>query len=126
MSRCPGKGYKPEAKAIYSVRSKEEEGKVEKQDKQGNCYSVSAKVEFLEESSGKNLSDPQKCFEPFQFDGYVSASEQSAVVKVRIMRDTASNHSIIVRNTFPKVECLMTGEKVILSGAWGYVLVSLC
>lgn len=55
-------------------------------------------------------------FKPFQSDGWVSADEQSVGVPIKMLRDTASEKSIVVRDVVPFLEDTLTGEHDILKG----------
>ena len=69
--------------------------------------------------------DPQEGFKPFQFEGTISASERDLEKPVRIMRDTCSSQSIILRDAMSDIGNL-TKESVILSGIGGTVVKPLC
>ena len=75
--------------------------------------------------SGKSV-DPQKCMKPFQFEGFVAASEQDSMVPVRIMRDTCASQSVILRNSLANMDELLTGQSVVLHGIGGVVVDPLC
>ena len=63
--------------------------------------------------SGPELSDS---LELFKFDGWVSVNEESEKVPVRMLRDTGSSKSIVVRSRIPFIEEALTGNSVILRG----------
>ena len=70
--------------------------------------------------SGKDeIDEQQKLFEHFQYEGFLSLEEGSAAVPVKIMRDTFSNVSIVVKDMVPFVEEAYTGERVELEGVFG-------
>ena len=73
------------------------------------------------------VEDPQKSFKPFQFKGSVAKeSSSSDMVNVVIKRDTASNHSIIVRSALPEGVKSNTGRSIVLAGVGGSELAPVC
>lgn len=81
-----------------------------------------------------DVSDPvlttsnkcQQLFQPFRFEGSVSASEAGPSIPVSILRDTGASHSIVVRSIVPFVEDLYTGEFVVLKGINECTTLPLC
>ena len=70
--------------------------------------------------------DPQLCFKPFTFGGFISQTEGSETVPVQIMRDTGASHSIIVKRSVPFLNETYTGESVVMKGLGGTITVPLC
>ena len=77
--------------------------------------------------SNKATVGPRSSFDPFIFTGYVSLSEgDNNRVPVRIMRDTASSHSLVIGSSVPWIREAMTEKRMILSGIGGVTSVPLC
>ena len=75
----------------------------------------------------ETTDEASNSFEPFIFTGYISLSSgDKKKVPVRIVRDTASSHSLVLRSSFPRIYEALTGERVVLSGVHIADSVPLC
>ena len=82
-------------------------------------------VNLVNNLHAKVSVNPQEGYRPFQFEGSISTSESDTKKPVRLMRDTCSSQSIILRDAVSDIENL-TGECVVLSGIGGTVVKPLC
>lgn len=104
----------------------------------GNCPKLVARSKFSKQTSMacNNVTDCFPCevaletrselFEPFQFDGFVSVSDHGKGFPVRVLRDTASSCSILLKSAVPFLEDVFTGDEVVLQGVSGAVTVPVC
>ncbi|XP_068220221.1 uncharacterized protein [Palaemon carinicauda] len=66
-------------------------------------------------------------FAPFKFDGVVSVSDDlGRSVPVRIVRDTCSSNSLIVKGKVPGLEKTFTSDRLVVRSLGGLVTVPLC
>ncbi|XP_066952544.1 uncharacterized protein [Macrobrachium rosenbergii] len=66
-------------------------------------------------------------FAPFKFDGVVSVSDDlGRSVPVRIVRDTCSSNSLIVKEKVPGLEKTFTSDRLVVRSLGGLVTVPLC
>ncbi|XP_068218551.1 uncharacterized protein [Palaemon carinicauda] len=66
-------------------------------------------------------------FAPFKFDGVVSVSDDlGRSVPVRIVRDTCSSNSLIVKGKVPVLEKYFTSDRLVVRSLGGLVTVPLC
>ncbi|XP_066946925.1 uncharacterized protein [Macrobrachium rosenbergii] len=78
---------------------------------EGNQGDVSLAINNSEVMKGEDVGQPEvsmKSLEPFQSEGFVSYSQHSQPVPVRILRDTASSKSIVVRSAVPFIDKTLT------------------
>lgn len=62
----------------------------------------------------------QECFTPFISRGFVSkAGSKGIEYPVKILRDTAASHSLLLRSSCPQVEDCFTGESTVIDGVGG-------
>ena len=96
--------------------------------KLGDCIINAADVRQSDRTSvSEEIKKCDKAFEPFMLDGKVSMSDSLlSSTPVRIMRDTASSHNLIVRSSFPDVGNVLTGEWMLIQGIGGILRVPLC
>ncbi|XP_066956281.1 uncharacterized protein [Macrobrachium rosenbergii] len=85
---------------------------------------VMGEIQSLKE--GILQDDIQGEFASFMFDGVVSLSDDLAGISVRIMRDTGSSHSLVVKGKIPRIEEHFTGEKMVIQSLGGIVTIPLC
>ena len=135
ISKCPSRDVKASRSHLSNVvcyGCKQTGHVISKCPSRDNQDKDKGVVNFVEGVSepvvchSREFVDPQHSLKPFQFDGFVSASEGSMDVPVRIMRDTGASHSIIVRDALPTLEDMFTGDNVILQGIGGTVVDPLC
>ena len=86
--------------------------------KKNDSKDVSLAVKQEDKSVGENCDVQSECsnLNPFKSDGWVSASENGEIVHVRMLRDTGSSKSMVIRNRIPFIEETLTGNSVILHG----------
>ncbi|XP_063598689.1 uncharacterized protein LOC134775159 [Penaeus indicus] len=88
---------------------------------------TSLTVDLVEETDVNTSHDVKSdIFEPFIFTGLVASDMSSdKSYPVRILRDTASSQSVLVKASMPFVENSYTGEFVVIRGFGGTVILPL-
>ena len=65
---------------------------------------------------GYSYDDVQNDFRPFLFDGSVSSTEGDNKTPIRILRDTGSSKSILLKNVNYLNDASYTGHKILIKG----------
>ena len=99
-----------------------------KKSKEGNKFSASSQSKPQNEKEKKTstlhcVSKDNELFEKFICEGTIFVSDSDSPVKVRILRDTGSTQSIILKSVFPSVKVL--DENVIIKDLSSTVLLPL-
>ncbi|XP_066959143.1 uncharacterized protein [Macrobrachium rosenbergii] len=89
--------------------------------KQAECLATSGNVT----SSSEWLSSLE-AFKPYIYEGTLTTQGGSVQVPVKVLRDTGSNHSVVVRGAHPQLEKNLTGDSVILKGIGGEEVTPIC
>lgn len=62
----------------------------------------------------------QECFTPFISSGFVSkAGSEGIEYPVKVLRDTAASHSLLLRSSYPQIEDCFTGDSTVIDGVGG-------
>ncbi|XP_042875418.1 uncharacterized protein LOC122255445 [Penaeus japonicus] len=78
------------------------------------------------EMSNSGMMTGDDLYQPFMFEGSVSASDDGPAVPVTILRDTAANLSAVKRSVVPDIDELYTKESVVIKGMNDCATVPLC
>ncbi|XP_066966326.1 mucin-22-like [Macrobrachium rosenbergii] len=95
-----------------SVGKIETAGKTETE--QAECLATSGDVTSISE-----WLSSLEAFKPYIYEGMLAAQGGSVQVPVKVLCDTGSNHSVVVRGAHPHLEKNLTGDSVILKGIGG-------
>ena len=63
-----------------------------------------------------SYDDVQNDFRPFLFDGFVSSAEGENKRPIRILRDTGSSKSLLLKNVIDLNDASYTGHKILIQG----------
>ena len=63
-----------------------------------------------------SYDDVQNDFRPFLFDGFVSSGEGENKTPIRILRDTCSSKSLLLKNAIDLNDASYTGHKILIQG----------
>ena len=82
------------------------------QDRETKVPRITANDKVLKYS----YDDVQNDFRPFLFDGFVSSAEGENKTPIRILRDTGSSKSLLLKNVIDLNDASYTGHKILIQG----------